>query len=69
MKRSSWLKVVNVLLFLSFMCQAVTGLGHSYIPYRIYVKIHSNSGMLFVILVLIHVWMNRSWIKNNLFKK
>ena len=69
MKRASWLKVINVLLFLSFLCQALTGLGRSYIPYDIFMKIHLNCGVLLVILALIHVWLNWTWIKNNLFKK
>ncbi len=69
MKKASWLKVVNVLLFISFLWQAITGFGHSYIPYHIYVKIHSNGGIVFVILALIHVWLNRSWVKNILYKK
>ena len=68
MKRAFLLKVVNVLLFLSILWQAGTGFGHRYIPYHIYVKFHFTGGILLVILVLIHVWLNWSWIKNTLFK-
>ena len=64
MKKASWLKVVNILLFFSFLWQAITGFGRSYIPYHIFAKIHFNGGMLIVILALIHVWLNWSWVKN-----
>ena len=63
MKKASLLKVVNLLLFFSFLWQAITGLGHSYIPYHIYTEIHSVGGIIFVILAIIHLWLNRSWIK------
>ena len=57
------------MLFLSVLNQVFTGFGRSYIPYQVFIKIHFNGGVLLVILALIHVWLNWSWVKNTLFKK
>lgn len=65
MKKATLLFWVNLVLLLSFLFQAGTGLFHEAIPYRIFREIHEHNGLLLVILGICHLILNWSWIKTN----
>jgi heme A synthase len=63
------LKVVNLILFIDFSILAITGILNYRIPYEIYTVIHPLSGYILITLVIIHITLNRKWIKTSYFKK
>ena len=73
MKKNTLLKVVNPVLALSFFAQAITGISISLfiesIPYEPFELIHEIGGYTMIALVLIHLILNWSWVKNSMFKR
>ncbi len=72
--RVKMLRIVNLLLALVFIGVAFGGLvrmftGDSLIPYATFNQIHPISGLIFVILVIAHIYLNFNWIKANYLKK
>lgn len=64
------LKIVNFLLLIVFPIISLTGLLQYFFPRFFYFgPIHKPIGLVFFILVLIHVFLNRAWIKANYFKR
>jgi len=64
------LRIVNVLLGIDFLIIAVTALFNNPIQYTgYYYFVHAIPGFIFLALVLIHLYLNRRWIKNNYTKK
>jgi cytochrome b subunit of formate dehydrogenase len=72
MNKFKVLRIVNPLLILVFLIQAVTGIIFTFvsnIPYvQLLAAIHKYNGVLMVVLVIIHVSMNWGWIKANILK-
>jgi heme A synthase len=71
LKKSALLKIVNPLLILLFITQALTGILHDVImevSYETFEIIHGIGGYVFVFLVVCHFILNWSWIKNTFFK-
>jgi hypothetical protein len=70
MDKMKLLKKLNPVLGLSFLLQAISVvfmvLGMA--PGWLY-KAHAINGMIFIIIVLVHITLNWSWIKVNFFKK
>jgi hypothetical protein len=70
MNKLSLLKVLNPLLVLSFLLQAVTVV---FIMLRTgpewTIKVHIYNGLAFLALALVHVMLNWGWIKANMFKR
>jgi len=72
MNKPSLLKIVNPALGIVFFAQALTGVFHdavTEISYGAFKTIHGLGGYLLVILVLTHVYLNWSWIKNSFMKR
>ena len=69
MKKAKLLKIINVTLFILILFIATTAILHEVIPYEIYVKIHAIPGFLFVILSLVHLYLNWNWVKVTFLKK
>jgi len=63
MSTALWLKRINVLLFVLVVLQAITGLT------GIFAVIHPFGGILLVLAVAAHLYLNRAWIKATYFKK
>lgn len=70
--KSKLLKVVNPILFIIMFIQAVSGLGQRYATsqdlFVFFRRLHGPNGMLLIILVIIHIYLNWGWIKLNVFK-
>lgn len=73
MDKVKLLRIVNPILFISFMVQAATAsvmVLHIRVPHlRSIMELHEYNGILMVILVAIHVTLNWGWIRANFFKK
>ena len=67
------LKTVNVVLFLCVLIQAITGLVIFFLNEGRWVErtgdIHKYNGLVLVVLIGIHLYLNWSVIKNHYFKK
>ena len=69
MNKFGFLKIVNPLLALSFLVQAVTvvfmllGQGPAW-----KIKVHVFNGLAFLLLALLHIILNWGWIKANILK-
>ena len=71
MKKSALLKIVNPLLILLFITQALSGILHDYlmeVSYETFEIIHGIGGYVFVFLVVVHVTLNWNWVKSTFFK-
>ena len=64
-----WLKIVNSLLFISLLVQAVSGLWLFWSGSEIVANIHKYNGPLFLVLVATHIALNWNWIKTVLLKR
>ena len=65
MKKVVWLKRINVLLFLVFLMQASTGLGHGFIGEALFEDLHPTGGILLILLVALHLMLNWGWVKTS----
>ena len=68
MKKEKLLKIVNVFLIIIFSVQAGTGMGHDFIPHKIFSNIHHIGGILLIIFALFHLYLNWGWVKANILK-
>jgi hypothetical protein len=72
MKQIKILKIVNMLLFLDFLIVLTSVLFYKIIPGNLngsemMAEMHETSGMIFGILVLVHLTLNFKWVKMNYF--
>ena len=68
LRKITALKIVNVMLLVSFILQAGSGIFHSKIPHEVYEWIHEWNGAFLIILVINHLVLNWSWMKTNFLK-
>ncbi|MBN2414615.1 DUF4405 domain-containing protein [bacterium] len=74
MKKQTWLKIVNPVLFLAFLGAAIAITLYRYGPeslqgsHDIY-EVHETSGIVFICLAVIHIILNFSWIVVTYFKR
>jgi len=69
MTKSKALKILNPILVILFLDQALTGIFHDFIPYEIFEKVHGIVGYFLAAAVALHIYLNWSWIKSTFFKK
>ncbi len=64
------LKIVNAVLGISFLMQAISVVFMilEKAPGWMY-KLHTINGMVFIVLVMIHIILNWAWIRINFLKK
>lgn len=65
MKRNSALKILNPVLLVLFISQAVTALFHDNIPYKAFQVFHKGGGFVLLGLIAVHIILNFNWIKAN----
>lgn len=63
MLKAKLLKVINPLLLLVLISQAVTGFGHDKIDHEVFEALHFTGGLLLVVLGITHLILNWSWVK------
>ena len=73
MNKAKLLKIVNPILFVIFAIQTLTALGMffdlNYPNTQLLFDVHKYNGLLLIILIVFHIFLNWNWIKANVFKK
>jgi len=69
MKKNMQLKVLNALLMLLMVSQALSGFFHDRLSEEIFEHIHIVGAVLIVIGVILHLVLNWGWVRLNYFKK
>jgi hypothetical protein len=76
MDKTNLLKVVNPLLFISLVIQAVTGVIaalHLFMSnpklFEAIMELHEHNGFVFVSLAAIHLYLNWNWIRAQFLKR
>lgn len=68
-KKNVQLKVLNALLALLLVSQALTGLFRDSLPDAVFEDIHVPGGLLIITGVILHVILNWGWVRVNFLKK
>jgi hypothetical protein len=77
MKKADLLKIVNPVLALLTLDQAFSGIYRNLVPmdssfalpYTLFKTVHTTVGYALVVVGLMHIYLNWSWIKTTFFKK
>lgn len=72
MNKNMFLKVLNPIMFISFLLQAFTAIVMVFFEEagtRSIHEIHEYNGMLLMVLVVMHLSLNWTWVKSVLFRK
>ncbi|MDD5458671.1 MAG: hypothetical protein PHF37_04700 [Phycisphaerae bacterium] len=69
MAKNTALKILNPLLGLVLVSQAVTGLFGAKIGPEAFEVLHKDSGIVLAALVALHVALNFNWVKGSYFRK
>jgi len=69
MKRNMLLKILNPLLLVLFINQAVTVLFREKISQDAFASFHKGGGAILLVLIAIHLILNFNWVKANYFAK
>jgi hypothetical protein len=65
MKRNTMLKILNPVLFVLFINQALTAIFLDEMPVRVFQIFHKGGGAILLILIAIHFILNFNWVKAN----
>jgi hypothetical protein len=68
MKKNLRLKMLNALLGLLMVSQALSGLLHDRLSEETFEHIHILGGLLIVVGTVLHIILNWGWVKANYFK-
>ena len=63
------LRILNPILGLAVLLQAVSALTAGAVPYATFVWLHVSGGVVLLALALAHLSLNWNWIKANYLKK
>ena len=63
MTKQTALKIVNPLLGLLIINQALTGIFHLYLSNRAFTILHEWGGYVLVTMVIVHVVLNWGWVR------
>jgi cytochrome b561 len=73
MNKFKLLKVLNPVLFIVFVIQALTALDMvfdlNFVNTQLVFNIHKYNGLLLIVLIAFHIFLNWAWVKANIFKK
>jgi hypothetical protein len=69
MKRNTALKILNPVLFVLFVNQAVTVLFLDELPVKVFQIFHKGGGAVLLTLIALHFILNFNWLKANYFAK
>ncbi len=68
MNKQKQLTIVNPLLGLALVIQAISGALHDVLPKLVFEVLH-KSGWALVVLAIYHVYLNWYWVKKNLLQR
>jgi len=63
MKKNQALKILNPILGLLILNQALTSTFHDFFPKELFEVIHGGGGVLLVSGVVLHLYFNWSWVQ------
>jgi len=66
MKVNAVLKILNPILAVLLVNQAVTGIFSDAMPRRVFEAVHQAGGLALVLAAVLHVGLNWPWVKANL---
>jgi hypothetical protein len=69
MKRNNLLKILNPLLLVFFVNQAITVIFRDSLSYKVFDIFHKAAGGIFLCLIALHLILNFNWIKANYLSK
>ena len=69
MKKNTALKILNPILLVLFVNQAVTVLFRENIPFEAFRFFHKGGGAILLSLITLHFILNFNWVKANYFHK
>jgi hypothetical protein len=69
MNKVTMLKILNLILPLIVINQALTGLLYDFLPVETFELIHKTGGILLVLGIVLHVILNWKWIQVNYLSK
>jgi hypothetical protein len=69
MKRNTALKILNLILLVLVVNQAVTALLHDKLPHEAFEFFHQGGGTVLIALIVVHIILNFNWVKANYFPK
>jgi hypothetical protein len=69
MKKSTQLKILNALLGLLILSQALSGLLHERLAEETFERVHVLGGLLIVVGVILHLILNWGWVRQNYLRK
>ena len=69
MRRNTAFKILNPVLFLFFISQAITVLLHEHLSFKTFGILHKIGGAILLCLIALHIILNFNWIKANYFPR
>ncbi len=69
MKRNTALKILNPVLLLFFINQAITVLFRDHLSFKVFGLFHKTGGAILLCLIALHIILNFNWIKANYFPR
>ncbi len=69
MKRNTMLKILNPILLVLFISQAVTGLFSAKVSPEVFNFFHRGGGTILIALIVVHFILNFNWVKANYFPR
>ncbi len=68
MNKPKWLKIVNLILFICILNQALTVVLHDLANKDVFEYLHPIGGIFTLLFAIIHMALNWAWIKANYMK-
>jgi len=65
MKRNTMLKILNPVLAVFFLNQAITAIFHDSLSRPAFEILHKTAGMILLCLIALHIILNSNWVKAN----
>lgn len=69
MSKAKWLMIINPLLLLLVIVQGISGFTRDYFPEWVFKFAHIGTGCALIVLALLHLALNWSWVRANFFKR
>ena len=65
MAKNQMLKVLNPILTLLIITQALSGLLRDQLSYEAFEIVHEGGGIVLIVAIVLHVILNFSWVRSN----
>ncbi len=65
MSKNTLLKIVNPILGVLFLNQALTGFFHHSLSHKSFELLHEGGAIALLTLTLAHIYLNWGWVKSN----